>query len=404
MHRGARINFWIAIFLWIGIFFLVIGYAQILFYLVFSQIYCYMHRPEKRKHYGLDFPSVSVVISAYNEERVIAGCIRSIFASKFVGKPQVVVVDDGSTDYTPYILDALAKELGIVVIHKANSGKALSMNQGLRKATGEIIVSMDADTRVTPFTIMWLVRNFSDPQVGAVCGYDIPSNANNWLVKLLMLSSHVSTGMVRRALSVLDCVLVVNFGAIRSDILRKIGGYSKSIGEDLEMTFRIHKLGYQVRFELEAIAYSESPETLKVLWHQRVRWFRGYLQVIRKHKDMLFNDRFGLFLVYNFVTTVIFPWFLILSAALFFVALFGGSLSLASIYLIVSFFGLFTSFLVICYSLWEDHNLMKYSPYLLVLPAWIFYSLFLDFVGIYATLSEALGTERKWIPVKHGKV
>jgi cellulose synthase/poly-beta-1,6-N-acetylglucosamine synthase-like glycosyltransferase len=394
---------------WIGLTILISGYTQLAFYLILSQVYEYRKRNLKMRHKKTYLPKVSVLISAFNEEKVIETCVRSILASQYA-PIEVVIVDDGSTDSTLDILNKLAKTMKIIVVHKKNGGKAKGLNTALKIATGSIIITMDADTSLSPLAIRKMVEHFSDPKVGAVCGYDIPSNANNWLVKLLMLSSHVSTGLVRRSLSIIDCIMVVNFGAFRADVLRKAGEYAKTIGEDFEMTLRIHKLGYKIDFEPEAIAKSESPSSLRVLWNQRIRWFRGYLHGIRMHKDMLFRSKFGLFLAYNFIANVIFPWFLFIAFFIFIVAVltiqgFGATLAINMLYLTVSFFGLIPSFLVVCYSLWLDRNFNKYSSFLVVFPMWIVYSLFLDMVCMKAMILELTGKERKWNPwVKTGIV
>jgi poly-beta-1,6-N-acetyl-D-glucosamine synthase len=394
---------------WVGYVILIAGYDQMFGYLILSWLY--MLRASNLKanarQTGKPNPKVSVLISAYNEQNVIERCITSIIRSKY-SPIELIVVDDGSTDRTPEILDDLAMTENIKVIHKRNGGKAAGLNTALREATGDIIITMDADTSLSPKAISSLIPHFDDEAVGAVCGYDIPSNANNWLVKLLMLSSHVSTGMVRRALSYIDCIMVVNFGAFRADVLRKAGKYAETIGEDFEMTLRIHKLGYRIDFEPEAIAMSESPSSLRVLWKQRIRWFRGYLHSVRMHKDMLGRGWFGAFLLYNFLTNVIFPWFLFIGFLIFVAAIvavpgFASTLSLNTLYLTITFFGIIPSFITVCYSLWLDGNLRKYAPFLVVFPMWMVYSLFLDMVAITASLMELVGVKRKWTPwVKSG--
>lgn len=90
-----------------------------------------------------------------------------------------------------------------------------------------------------------------------------------------MLSSHVSTGLARRSLSVIDCILLVNFGVFRASVLKKAGDYAKTIWEDFEMTLRVHKLGYKLDFELKTVAKSACPPSIRVLGKQRLRWFRG---------------------------------------------------------------------------------------------------------------------------------
>lgn len=377
----------------IGTIFFFLGISQIILFFSLTIIFEYKRKRRLPLLQNPRLPKVSVITAAYNEENVIERCVKSICASDYENI-QVMIVDDGSTDATPKILERLAKSHGITVIHQKNQGKAVALNNAIEQAEGEIIVVVDADTYVEPKAVKKLVEAFYDKKVGAVCGYDRPANPTNWLVKLLVLSAHSSTGFVRRALSVINCLPVVNFGAFRKKVLQETGPFISILGEDLEITLRIHKLGYKIAFEPEAVAYSESPSSLRVLWHQRIRWLRGYLQSIRIHKGMLMHNTFGTYLAFNFMSNVILPWVLLAAFPLFFLQINNWSLYL--VYNLVSFFGLVPAFLVVCYSLFLDHNLRKYLRYFTVFPLWIIYSLFLDLVCIVATTQEIGGAPRKW--------
>lgn len=377
----------------IGTIFFFLGISQIILFFSLTIIFEYKRKRRLPLLQNPRLPKVSVITAAYNEENVIERCVKSICASDYENI-QVMIVDDGSTDATPKILERLAESHVITVIHQKNQGKAAALNNAIEQAEGKIIVVVDADTYVEPKAVKKLVEAFYDKKVGAVCGYDRPANPTNWLVKLLVLSAHSSTGFVRRALSVINCLPVVNFGAFRKKVLQETGPFISILGEDLEITLRIHKLGYKIAFEPEAVAYSESPSSLRILWHQRIRWLRGYLQSIRIHKGMLMHNTFGTYLAFNFMSNVILPWVLLAAFPLFFLQINNWSLYL--VYNLVSFFGLVPAFLVVCYSLFLDHNLRKYLRYFTVFPLWIIYSLFLDLVCIIATTQEIGGAPRKW--------
>ena len=381
----------------IGGFFFFLGISQVILFFSLTIIFEYKQKRRRPLMQNSRLPKVSTITAAYNEENVIEGCIRSICSSDYENM-QVIVVDDGSTDATPQTLDKLAESYGITVIHQRNQGKAAAVNNAIERAEGEIIVILDADTYLEPKAVRKLVEGFYDEKIGAVCGYDRPANPTNWLVKLLVLSAHVSTGFVRRALSVIGCLPVVNFGAFRKKVLQEAGPFIKILGEDMEMTLRIHKLGYKITFEPEALAYSESPSSLRVLWHQRIRWFRGYLQSIRIHKGMLMHSTFGTYLAFNFMFNVILPW--ILFVAFFLFSLQINYWSLLGVYNFVGFFGLVPALFVVCYSLFLDHNLRKYLKYFTIFPLWIIYSLFLDLVCMVATTQEIRGAPKTWVPWK----
>lgn len=270
----------------------------------------------KRNHHHTVYeerPSVSVVVPAYNEAKVLANCVRSVLASDYP-RLEVVIVDDGSTDDTANVMRTLAAlDSRVSTIFQANAGKGAALNNGIKHATGEVLLFVDADGIFAPSTISEMLRGFDHPDVGAVCGDDRPVNLNRPQTHLLALVNHVGTGMVRRALTLLRCLPIVsgNIGAFRRSAVAEVGGFREdTVGEDLELTWRIHKFGYRVTFRPTALVHAEVPATLRGLWHQRVRWARGLLQTLRIHTRMVGNARyraFGLYLIYNTLTMVVLP-------------------------------------------------------------------------------------------------
>src|SRR5581483_8854946 len=127
--------------------------------------------------------SVSVVIPAFNEEKVIARTVKGILAST-VRDLEVIVVDDGSQDRTA---DVVQKQFGadarVRLIRVPNGGKAAALNTGLAQATGDVVVALDADTHFERKTIARLVRWFADPEVGAVAGNAKVGNRINMITR-----------------------------------------------------------------------------------------------------------------------------------------------------------------------------------------------------------------------------
>ena len=233
-------------------------------------------RPGGPAGYGPLFaepPRVSVVVPAYEESRVIDNCVRSIVRTGYP-RLEVVCVDDGSGDDTYARMRLLAGEHpGIVrALTQENAGKGAALNTGIAASGGEVVVLVDADGVFAPDTVTRLLRGFRGPQVGAVCGNDRPVNLDRVLTRLLSLISHVGTGLMRRALDVFDCLPVVsgNIGAYRRDVLERIGPLrTDTLGEDLELTWRVHRAGFRVTFAPDALVYAESPSTVHGLWRQR---------------------------------------------------------------------------------------------------------------------------------------
>lgn len=263
-------------------------------------------------------PSVSVVVPAYNEGVLIEGCVRSVVRSEHP-RLEVVCVDDGSSDDTFERMVALAREHPQVrAVHQENAGKGAALNTGIAAARGEVLVLVDADGLFRPDTLTRLLRGFRDERVGAVCGNDRPVNLDRVQTRLLALISHVGTGLMRRALDVLGCLPVVsgNLGAYRRSVLEEVGPLrTDTLGEDLELTWRVHRAGYGVAFAPDAVVFAESPSTPRGLWRQRVRWARGLLQATSLHRSMIGNPRygaFGVYLLYNTLAQVVAPFLQVL--------------------------------------------------------------------------------------------
>jgi peptidoglycan-N-acetylglucosamine deacetylase len=270
---------------------------------------------DHRRTFPEDFaPAVSVVIPAFNEERVVCQTVRALLASVYPNF-EVIVVDDGSKDGTFAVLqESFGGEPGVRLITKANEGKARALNEGIAHASGDIIVALDADTLFLPDTLAMLVRRFSDPEVGAVAGNAKVGNRLNLHTYYQALEYITSQNMDRRALDVLNCITVVpgSVGAWRKSLVLAAGGFtSATLAEDADLTLSILERGNKVAYEDAAVAYTEAPDTVRDFVKQRFRWMYGTLQAAWKHRRVLFRPRYGalgLFALPNvFLFQVIFP-------------------------------------------------------------------------------------------------
>ena len=179
---------------------------------------------------------------------------------------------------------------------QSNHGKPSALNHGLSEATGEIVVSIDADTIVDPDAIPRLVRHFADEKVGAVAGNVKVMNRNRWLTRWQALEYITSQNLEKRAFDLLNCIPVVPgaVGAWRTDLLRSQGGFSgDTVAEDTDLTLTIRRNGWKILYDEEAIGRTEVPDTIDALIRQRFRWTFGTLQAIWKHRDTVGKPQYG---------------------------------------------------------------------------------------------------------------
>ena len=185
-----------------------------------------------------------------------------------------------------------------MILKKENGGKAAALNLGIKECHGEVIVALDADTVFAPDTISKLVRHFGDPKVGAVSGNVKVGNRNNAWTIWQAIEYITSQNFDRRAFDLLNCITVVPgaVGAWRRDAIVLAGLYSsQTLAEDTDLTFKVRKLGYHIRTDNAALAFTEAPESGQNLAKQRFRWAFGTLQCLWKHRDAMLNRKYGTF-------------------------------------------------------------------------------------------------------------
>ena len=239
---------------------------------------------------------VSVLVPAFNEEKVIGKTIAGLLASDYRDL-EILVIDDGSADNTSGVVrEQFGNEPRVALIRVPNGGKASALNTGLARAQGDVVVALDADTQFNADTIPRLVRWFSDPEIGAVAGNAKVGNRTNMITRWQALEYVVAQNLERRALAGLGTLTVVPgaVGAWRREALVKLGGFrTDTLAEDQDLTIDIQRQGYRVHFDSSAIAWTEAPATFRGLAKQRFRWAYGTLQCLWKYRSLTFNPRYG---------------------------------------------------------------------------------------------------------------
>ncbi len=289
---------------------------------------------------GFELP-ITLLVPAYNEEATIADSIHSLLQLSYP-EFEIVVVNDGATDAT---LDVLIKEFSLQaipeayriqiptqpiktiyrstryhnlrVVDKHNGGKADALNAGINCARYPLFCGMDADTILPRDSLFRIVRPFLEDQrtvaVGGIVriinGCEVREGnlvrtalPKNWLA-LLQVNEYLRAFLFgRMGWESANGILIISgaFGLFHKGAVISVGGYRhKSIGEDMELVVRMHRVfsaqrrPYRIHFIPDPICWTEAPEDFKTLKNQRVRWQRGLAESLWMNRGLLFARNSG---------------------------------------------------------------------------------------------------------------
>jgi cellulose synthase/poly-beta-1,6-N-acetylglucosamine synthase-like glycosyltransferase len=245
-------------------------------------------------------PKVSVIIPAHNEEKTILASINSAMEADYPDK-EVVVVDDGSKDKTYVLAKSYANRGSVKLLHRdvASGSKAGAMNHGLLFASGDVVVTVDADTLLEKSSLKQIVRMLDDPNVSAVSGnvriLRGEKGGNNLTVKLQAYEYVLSLELGRRFNSVIGSLLMISgaFGAFWKKDVRALGEYDMdTITEDFDITLKVRKLGKRLVFADKAVSWTFAPENWRDWRRQRIRWARGQAETLWKHRNIFRREGF----------------------------------------------------------------------------------------------------------------
>ena len=237
-----------------------------------------------------ELPFVSILVPAHNESTVIAESVAAMLQIDYPAF-EVLVIDDGSTDGTLHFLRELKRDPRLRLVRKRiNEGKALALNDALLLARGEILVGLDADALPDPQMLRHIVPHFDFPRVAAVTGNPRVFNTETFLARLQAMEFSSIISLLRRAQRVWGRIVTVSgvVAAVRRSAVIDVGGYSPDMPtEDIELTWKLQKRFYDVRYEPHAICWMKVPVSYRGLFRQRLRWARGLMQVLHKHRDVI---------------------------------------------------------------------------------------------------------------------
>lgn len=298
----------------------------------------------KKLNPELSEKSISVLVPAYNEERTIRNCIDAM-AGLYYKNYEILIINDGSKDDTLYELhDLLDLELddrrpdhklsyktikgfyrsnrypNIYVIDKLNGGKADSLNAGIDYAASEIVITLDADSMLESNSLKYVNQYFHNEDIIALGGtvkivQGAKRDMNGAIVEKFrgkgLIKSQVinyTHGFYVRKLtqSFFNSIVVISgaFGAFHKDVLVQVNGFRSTVGEDIDITLKIHeyikanRLKKKLVYAPEAVCYTECPENLPNFYKQRIRWQKAFVDCILIYWSRLshkFSARVSLF-------------------------------------------------------------------------------------------------------------
>jgi cellulose synthase/poly-beta-1,6-N-acetylglucosamine synthase-like glycosyltransferase len=240
-------------------------------------------------------PFFSLVVPVRDEEKVVGRLISSLSKLDYPAeKMEIIFVEDASTDKTFHICEEEAKRLGVNVkiFHRESyDGKPSALNYGIACAKGDIIGVFDADSVIERDVLLNVCKYFEDPKVAAVQGRTLSINSHeNMLTKVISYEDAVWFEAYLRGKDALDLFVHLKGSCqfIRRNVLDKVQGFAEGfLAEDMELSAKLTEKGYQIRYAPDVRSWQENPSNVKQLFGQRIRWYRGWMEVAFKYGRLM---------------------------------------------------------------------------------------------------------------------
>ncbi|MBU4246630.1 MAG: glycosyltransferase [Nanoarchaeota archaeon] len=275
---------------------------------VFLLITFFEKRPPPKR---LDtIPSVSVIVPAYNEEESIGKTLESLMNLDYPKDLlEIIVVNDGSKDKTQNIAEGFMQKehhFKLLLINQKNLGKGAALNEGIKRAKGDFVACLDADSMVRSDTLKEMMRYFYEGDIAAVSPLMKVYQPKTILQRLQALE-YLLYGFLKCIFSSMNSIHVTSgpFSIYRKSAIQKIGGFDeKTIVEDQEICYRIQRNHYKILQSTTGEVLTIAPKNLSELYNQRCRWFKGSVITIYQYRDMLLNKKYGDFGIFQLPTLV----------------------------------------------------------------------------------------------------
>jgi cellulose synthase/poly-beta-1,6-N-acetylglucosamine synthase-like glycosyltransferase len=324
-HSVLELDLSIVFLLSVILIWFMIGYQLILTLAGFFQYRSSRKEKKQVDEQQFDFPRVTVLIPAHNEDKVISYTVEAMLKLDYPSdKLDVLVINDGSTDRTAEITSSYVERDSRVRLYnvpkgEGGKGKSRALNLGLKQTDAKFIAVYDADNTPDPSALKYLMAQLiTDETLGAVLGkFRTINKKRNLLTRFINIETLSFQSMLQAGRWQLFKVATLpgTNCVIRRHLLDKLNGWDEdAITEDSELSIRIYMEGYRIKFIPYSVTYEQEPESWGVWIKQRTRWVRGnnyvgrkFLREVRsfKNKFMAFELLYLLSLYYVFLVAIV---------------------------------------------------------------------------------------------------
>jgi len=275
-------------------------YLVALYFVVFWLIVLFEGKTRETPKKLKRLPFVTIAIPAYNEEDRIEKTLKSALKIDYpLDKIEFIVVNDGSKDKTKEKTEKIIrsnKKFNIQLINQKNMGKGVALNTALKKAKGGFFICLDADSFVNPNALKKILPYFNSNDIACVLPVLKVEKPKN-LIQRMQWFEYIINMFYKELMSRLDCIHVAPgpFSVYRADIIKKVGYFDENFNltEDLEMALRLQSKHYKIIQLLEGEVSTIAPKTIKELYKQRNRWYKGSIYNAFKYRRMMLNKNYG---------------------------------------------------------------------------------------------------------------
>jgi cellulose synthase/poly-beta-1,6-N-acetylglucosamine synthase-like glycosyltransferase len=243
------------------------------------------------------YPEVTIIVPCWNEEATLDATVASLQALDYPPeKLTFFLVDDGSTDSTWEKMQKYTTSSQIKIFHKENGGKHTAMNMGIEMATSEYVGCLDADSFVDSIALKRIISYFnSDKKVMAVVPSIVVYTPKTLIQKIQKVEYNWGVYM-KKMLALMNGIHVTPgpFSIYRREIFAKIGLFRRAHNtEDMEIAYRMQKNYMKIEHCNDAFVYTVTPDTVKKLYKQRLRWIYGFIKNTIDYRKMVFSRKYG---------------------------------------------------------------------------------------------------------------